>query len=380
MNRIKILHIINSLNIGGAEMMLYKLLATTNDPYFQHNVITLLDKGSIGAKVENLGVTVDELHTNRRRPTPQSFRRLIHLVRTHQPDLIQGWMYHGNLAASVASIYVNPRPPVLWNIRHSLPALSTERPVTRLIILASAFLSQFTNYIIYNANVSAPQHERFGYSRAKRRVIPNGFDIELFKPCLTARSELRNSLGIPSNTVLIGLVGRYHPMKDHNLFLQAAKLLVDQGYQAQFLLIGRDVNHGNEPLSTKISDLGIAQHVHLLGERNDIPKLTAALDIAASSSYYGEGFPNVVGEAMSCGVPCAVTDVGDSSWIVGETGFVVPPREPNALATAWGKMIDLGSAPRMQLGAAARQRITAHFSLSTIVRQYEELYREVLSK
>ena len=377
MSQVKILHIINSLNIGGAEMMLYKFLSSTTDERFQHSVITLLDKGGIGVKLEKLGVIVYELHTKVGKLDLQSYKKLICLVRTIQPDLIQGWMYHGNLAASLAKISINPSPPIFWNVRHSLPRLSTERPLTRLIILASTMLSKFTHNIIYNANVSAPQHERFGYNRSKRRIISNGFDTELFKPSVSAKADLHNNLGVAPNIVLIGLVGRYHPMKDHDNFLQAAKLLIAQGCQAQFVLIGRDINHENVPLTNKIAELGITKYIHLLGERNDIPKLTAALDIATSSSY-GEGFSNVVGEAMSCGVPCVVTDVGDSRWIVGEAGLVVPPRNPAALAAAWREIVHLDSTHRMQLGKAARQRIVNNFSLPAIVRQYEELYAEAL--
>jgi glycosyltransferase involved in cell wall biosynthesis len=169
-------------------------------------------------------------------------------------------------------------------------------------------------------------------------------------------------------------------MKDHTNFLHAAALLLKSYPDVHFVLVGREVHTENKVLKNLIQDLGISQHIHLLGERRDMNRLTAALDIACSASAYGEGFPNVIGEAMSCGVPCAVTDVGDSGWIVGNTGRVVPPRSPEALAHAWKELIVLGSEGREILGKAARARIIECFSLDSVVHQYESLYESALAK
>jgi len=192
------------------------------------------------------------------------------------------------------------------------------------------------------------------------------------------RSSVRAELGLDVGTPLIGLVARYHPMKDHANFLTATSLLAKQDPTAHFLLVGPNVDASNQELSAKIATLGLQERVHLLGERRDIPRINAALDIASTTSCWGEGFPNVIGEAMACGVPCVVTDVGDSALIVGETGRVVPPRDPRALAAAWRDMLQMDRETRGGLGERARARIVTHFSLNEIARRHEKLYTEIV--
>ena len=167
-------------------------------------------------------------------------------------------------------------------------------------------------------------------------------------------------------------------MKDHANFLQAAAQLSNSYPDVQFLLAGHRVDKDNAPLMEWVRRLKLEDKTHFLGRRKDMHRVTAALDIASISSYYGEGFPNVVGEAMACGVPCAVTDVGDSSWVVGETGKVVPPKKPEALATAWKELLEIGLEERKKLGRAARERIEKNFNLPTIISQYENLYEQIL--
>jgi glycosyltransferase involved in cell wall biosynthesis len=216
-----------------------------------------------------------------------------------------------------------------------------------------------------------------GYAADKMVVIPNGFDLDLFRPQKTARLSVRQEFGIPDNTLLIGLVGRYNRQKDYGNFVEAAAMLHRQIPTTHFLLCGDGVNWENNLLAQRIDAAGLRSYSHLLGRRQDIPWLVAALDIACSSSSFGEGFPNVIGEAMACGVPCVVTDVGDSALIVGDTGKVVLPRDPAALASAWRDLIDQGETMRLRLGEAARSRIKKNFDLQSIARRYENLYREM---
>jgi glycosyltransferase involved in cell wall biosynthesis len=182
-------------------------------------------------------------------------------------------------------------------------------------------------------------------------------------------------LNIPEEAILIGLIGRFDPLKDHRCFLKAGEKLLGNKREIFFLLAGRDVDWQNRQLKQFIEKLGISEKVFLLGERQDIPRITTAFDIAACSSV-AEGFPNVIGEAMSCGVPCVVTDVGDSALLVGDSGMVVPPRNHGALCGAWLKMIEMGSEKRRALGGKARKRIEDHFSIQMIVKKYEQLYEE----
>lgn len=375
-NRISIVHIITGLNTGGAEMMLYKILSCTNLSVFNPVVISLMGHGPMSERIQELAIPVYSIDMSRGRPTPAALWRLVRLVRKLQPYLIQGWMYHGNLAALLAAYLMPKRVPVLWNIRQSLYDLNAEKRLTAVIIRLGAWLSSKPQKIIYNSQVSAEQHEIIGYAADKRLIIPNGFDCDKFKPSVSARLWLRQLLGLKKDTLLIGLIGRFHPMKDHVNFIHASARLVARYPEVHFVLAGRDVDKSNIILMKTVHETGLENNVHLLGERTDIAEITAGLDIASSSSW-GEGFPNVIGEAMACGVPCVVTDVGDSSWIVGNTGLVVPPRDPGALSDAWAKLIEMGAERRVNLGQKARQRLIKHFSLPRIVYQYEKVWRNM---
>lgn len=377
-SKIKLALIISDLRTGGAEMMLYKLLSRINRERFEPIVISLRDEGTLGKRIVALDIPVHTINMKPGIPTPTSIWRLIDKVRQLKPDLIQGWMYHANMAATLSTLWLKS-VPVSWNIRHSVYSLKNEKLATAIVIKLLAQISGSPKKILYNSKVSANQHEKLGYQQAKTLVIPNGFDTELFTPSLKARAEVRTELNLPENTLLIGLISRYHPMKDHNNFLQAAAILRKIFPDVYFLLAGREVNWENTALKESIQTLGLKGGIHLLGERQDIPRVTAALDIATSTSSYGEGFANVIGEAMSCGVPCVVTNVGDSAWIVGESGKVVPPSSSQTLAQAWQKLIELGAEGRRTLGQLARERIIHNFSLDSIVNQYEELYESLIN-
>lgn len=378
---VRIVHIITDLDTGGAEMMLYKLLSHMDRKRFEPAVISLMAGGTVRDRIESLGIPVYSLDMKQGIPSISAVWRLRALVRQLRPNLLQGWMYHGNLTAQLASAFQLGQIPVIWNIRQSLYDLRYEKKTTALIIRLGARLSYFPACILYNSQISAQQHESLGYQPRKTHLIANGFDLTKFTSSLAAREQIRSELGLPEKSLLIGLIGRYHPMKDHATFLQAAAALRQHlpSQSVQFLLVGQRVDWENETLVAIARNLNLTNHLHLLGERSDIPNITAALDIATSSSY-AEAFPNTIGEAMCCGVPCTVTAVGDSAKIVGETGKVVPPRDPQALATGWEQLIDLGRKGRESLGQLARDRIQQHFSLNAIATQYADLYRKVLAE
>lgn len=221
-------------------------------------------------------------------------------------------------------------------------------------------------------------HIELGYSANKMVVIPNGFDLSEFKPNPMARQAVRDELGISEGSQLIGLIGRFDPQKDHHNFVKAAAILLSQSPEVHFILCGDGITWENIELTDWIEEAGIRENCHLMGQREDIPLITAALDIATSSSC-SEGFPNVIGEAMACGIPCVVTDVGDSALIVGDTGLVVPPKNPQALAGAWQKLLELGPENKVQKGMSARHRVQENFSLPLIVGRYENLYQEIIA-
>lgn len=321
---IRILHIIPDLSLAGAETKLYKLLMAADRRRFTHSVISLRDGGELKPGIEALGITVSSLGMTQSLAGPASLQRLRVLVRRLNPELIHGWMYHGNLAAQVAARFARNEPKVIWSVHQSLYNFALEKPTTVGVIKLGALLSKRPDRIIYISQTSARQHAAAGFNDRKAMVLYYGFDTDTFAPSAEARRSLRAELNLAPETFLIGLVGRYHPVKDHATFLRACALLHADHPEVKFVLCGKRVDESNSALLQLARELLLSDHVHLLGQRRDVPRVTAALDLAASSSST-EGFPNVIGEAMSSGVPCVATDVSDLATIVGETGRVVPP-------------------------------------------------------
>jgi glycosyltransferase involved in cell wall biosynthesis len=231
-----------------------------------------------------------------------------------------------------------------------------------MVIKALAYLDHNPQHILYNSQISARQHEALGYDATKTVLVPNGFNTESFKPDATARASVRQELGLPTDAILIGRFGRNSAMKDYPTFIEAMKLVP----KAHAIIAGV----GTDELKSFIRH---PSSIIILNERTDLPRLTAALDIACSSSAFGEGFPNVVAEAMCSAVPCVVTDVGDSAWLLQDAGKVVPPNDARALAAALNELIALPSHERHALGERGRQRIMDHFSLPAVVSQFESL-------
>lgn len=373
---IRVCHIITGLYTGGAEMMLYKLLSGLDRRRFEPVVISLIDRGAVGGRIEALGIPVHTLDMPAGRPTAAGLWRLLRLVRRLRPDLLQGWMYHGNLAASLAGCI--GRVPVTWGIHYSLYDFAAERRATRAIIRLSRALSRQPAATVYVSRISAEQHAAFGFRDRRRRIIPNGFDGESFRPDTQARRSFRAEVGADERTVLIGLIARFHPMKDHGNLLRAASLLGEGRSEVRLVLAGPGIDTGNAALIGMIESHGLSGRVHLLGERGDVARIMAGLDVLCMSSAHGEAFPMAVGEAMASGLPCVVTDVGDAAWLVGGTGRVVPPGDAEALADALRAMIEAGPDGRRALGLAARARVLEHFSLAAAAAAYQDLYEALL--
>jgi glycosyltransferase involved in cell wall biosynthesis len=337
----------------------------------------MVDGGTIGPLIEELGIPVYSLHMRRSgTPSLQNIINFKKIVKKIQPHLIQGWMYHGNLAASCAS-FICGRPPVIWNIRQSLLSFSNEKKSTALIIKLGGLMAKLPEAIIFNAVESSRQHIKIGYPAAKSIVIPNGFDTDLFSPDPYAAALFRSELNLPENTKIIGMIARYHPMKDYKNFLHAASLVCKQNNDVRFVIAGKDIDGNNSKLQNMIHSFGLDDKVSLLGERNDAPRIFAGLDIAVLSSAWGEAFPNVLGEAMSCEVPCVATDIGDSARVIGDTGVIVPARNSNDLAEGLFSLVNMSDEQRRDLGCRARQRIIDNFSIASIVNQYELLYHRI---
>lgn len=369
---ITVLHLITALNTGGAETMLYQLVSRSDRTRFRHVVVSMMDRGTLGARIEALGIPLHTLEMRRGALSVWALLQFVAILRRVQPDLLQTWLYHADLLGLVGGMI--GRVPVIWNIRSTYHQ-GLHSIVTRLC----AVLSRFTAAVIANSESGRDVHGQFGYRPGRWRIIPNGFDTARFTPDADARLAVRAELGLPADATLIGLVANYHPLKDHRTFLGAAALLREHDARPHFVLVGRGVAESNDVLRRAIDAGGLRGAISLLEERRDVPRLVAALDIASLTST-SEGFPNVVGEAMACGVPCAVTDAGAAAHIVGDAGRVVAPRNPAALAAAWADLLSLSPECRERLRERARARIQSLFALDRIVGQYEALYTEIAQR
>ncbi|MBN1428635.1 MAG: glycosyltransferase [Anaerolineae bacterium] len=371
-DQFKITHLITDLDTGGAEMMLARLVTHMDSKQFTNTVISLTDLGTLGEQIAALGVPVFALGMRPGVPDPRGLARLANLLRREKPDILQTWLYHADLLGTIASRLTHV-PVLYWNIRCSDMDMRRYSKLSLLVLRILARLSRWPNGVIVNSLAGKQLHESLGYRPRRWEIIPNGFDLERFHPDPATRQSVREELSIPLNMLLIGLAARYDPMKDHRTFLAAAGQISRERHDVHFILAGRGV----EQLSGVVDDLGLDEHVHLLGERADIPRILAALDIFSLSSAFGEGFPNVIGEAMACGVPCVVTDVGDAASIVGDAGRVVPPGDPIRLADAWRQLLAMPEPERQALGQSARRRVEALFSIQSVARRYESLYRAI---
>ncbi|HEX7044413.1 MAG TPA: glycosyltransferase [Burkholderiales bacterium] len=372
----KILHIVTGLSVGGAEAMLARLVERLRDEFTQE-VIALGGAGPIGDRIAALGVPVGTMDLSSRAPNPLALAKLAGAVRRFAPDVVQTWMYHADLLGGLAARLAGVRA-VAWNIRNGDVSHSETPWRTRAVMRGCALLSRrVPSCIVSCSHRAVALHVARGYDRRRFVVIPNGFDLDRFRPDESARRSVRQELGIPQDAPIIGLVARADPQKNHPLFVAAAGELHQRRPDVHFLLIGRGVNRENAALLRRVGQTGIRRVTRMLGERHDVPRLTAALDISTVCAGRGEAFPNVLGEAMACGVPCVATDVGDAALIVGDGGRVVPPNDAAAVARAWDELLSLSAGQRRALGQRARGRIRERFELNAIARRYAQLYREL---
>lgn len=371
----KIVHIISGLNIGGAELMMCKLLKELNNN--EQYVINLNKEGVLGQDVRASNTQLINLNINQKLPNPIKLLTLIKCLKKIKPDVIQTWMVHSDLLGGIAGKIINV--PVIWNIRHTKINANNKKYRTSIFINICALLSKFIpKVIISNSESGKLYHIAKGYSCEKIKVIPNGFDVEKFKPDNIFREKIRNELGVSFDVTLIGLIGRFDELKDHDNYIKAASIISLESENVKFLMCGHNINEGNKSLMMSIINTGRREKFILLNERNDIPELMNSLDILVSSSK-SEGFPNTVGEAMACGIPCIVTDVGDSAYLLGKSGCVVPSENPELLAQGCIEFINMSHENKNEIKVYARERILSYFDMKKIALKYYDIYKHVVN-
>jgi glycosyltransferase involved in cell wall biosynthesis len=366
------IHVVPGLRRAGAETMLLNLLQRANREPFRHEVVVLGPAASMLADFETAGVPVHQMNMRRGFPTPAGILRFISCLRRLRPRLVQGWMYQANVAVSAAAPFLPSSVAFLWNVRRCLDDLHLQSVSLRLAFRASRMLSHRPSAVIFNSQRAMRQHLQRGFCEQNAFYIPNGFHLAKHG---SGRLSPRAVLGLPDNAFLFGMIGRFHPTKNHRLFLSAAKSMADA--RTFFVLAGEGIDRANRELATMIDSLGLRDRCLLLGELTNAADVMSGLDALVLSSL-SEGFPNVVGEAMSCGVPCIVTDVGDAAELVGQTGLIVPSNDLPSLTAALDQMRHMDVEQRRQLGQSARNRIEERYSIDVVARSYESLYERLL--
>jgi len=372
--REKVLHIITGLNDGGAEGVLTRLCLHSKQ--VEHAVISLMSAGKYGPILTEAGVTVHCLSMRPGRPSVFKFFKLIRLIKTEQPDVVQTWMYHADLLGGIAARLSGVKR-VFWGIRHSTLEKGKSTPLTLWVARLCALLSKWVpEKIVCCANKALTVHEDIGYDASKLLVIPNGYDLLRFKKDAVKGAKLRSELGFSAGEFVIGKVGRFDPQKDHFNFLQALVLATEQ-VGVRCLLVGKGLSTDNDALMARITALGLEDRVVLAGQRADIPAVMNALDLHVLSSAFGEGFPNVLAEAMACGTPCISTNVGDAMEILGDASLCCPAQNSPALAELIIKMAKEWQQDPTAWQArqvVSEQRIVARFSIENMVDAYENCW------
>lgn len=384
--RKKLIHVISGLSTGGAEMMLYKLLSRSDQ--YDESVLCLGNnlETDIARKILALGVKIYPFRFSKNlldirtiSSNISSLMKLKKTVRSIKPDVIHSWMYHGNVA-SILIRHWAPQAKLIWNVRCSLHDINRETFSIKASIKICRLFSNKPDVIVYNSKTSASQHKYFGFSSNRSLVLPNGFDCELFLPNTRLREKARKQYQLDNETLVIGVVARYHAMKGHRVCLEAVKIIREKGVNFRLFLIGAGLDKENEKLVELISQYQLEEQVTLLGEQSQIENFTRMFDVLISSSIWGEAFSNSIGEAMASAVPCVVTDVGDSAWIVGDTGIIVPPGDAGALAEGIIKLTSLPADARERLGIKARGRVVSQYSLQKVAQLYNDLYNKLTEK
>lgn len=368
---IKVAHISTSLETGGAEVQLVRLLEKFDRNKVELILISLHDETYLAEKVRNeLKIPVHSLQLKK---NPFNLRKAYEILKEFNPDVIHGTMYEGGVVGTLFKKFLPKKPPVIWTVHEGLEHYKTEPLRKQLQLRLWSLISNRPECMMYVSHLNCEQHLDWGFKNRKAMVVTNGVDTKRFQPNLKARKKIRAELGIPENSFVIGITARFHPVKNHAGFLKAAAILNRTHPDVHYVMVGTNIDENNEVLKRIIVESNMQNTVHMLGNREDIPDIVNAYDVAALTSF-GEAFPLTLGEAMASGVPCVATDVGDNRFIIEDTGRIVPPNDDHSLAQAWQELVEMDKAEFKKLGEAALQRTLNNFTLEEQVQKHHDLY------
>lgn len=359
-----IIHITTSLHNGGAEAALFRLVCN-DDSDDRHIVISMREEGVYSSKLSDKGITVHHLDMGSGKITIKGLFLLARLLRQYRPTAIQTWMYHANFVGGIIARLCGARK-IFWGIHHATFDPERNKKSTLFVIRLCRYVSRIIPYrIIYCSQKSSELHNESGFCHAKTLIIPNGYELDKFKP-LTKHSPAEN-------TITLGMVARFDPLKDHDNLLRALASLKNQKIDFVCRLIGQGMDTENTEMLSLINRYDLAGNVEMLGEQEDIPSIMNQLDIHILSSS-AEAFPNVIAEAMACGTPCVATDVGDTATIIGAHGWVVNARDSGALAAATLEAIRMKREAPQQWSERqdhCRAHIVKHFTIERMISNYK---------
>lgn len=369
--------LIRSLGYGGAERQLVALAKGLHEKGHRVTVAVFYPGGPLQADLEPNGVNVINLNKCGRWDVFPFLPRLIALIRREKPELLYSFLSGSNIVSILIKVFW-PRGLLVWGILASNMDWSRYDWFARMVSRLEKLLSGLAHLIIVNSQAGRDYSAAQGFPADKMVVILTGIDTERFRPDSAAGGALRKAWGIEGNESLVGIVGRFDPMKDHPTFLKAAVLMARQCQKVRFVCVGEGPDGYVQELRDMASRLGLMDLIHWSGPSNDMPAVHNAIDLLTSTSAFGEGFPNVIGEAMACGTPCVVTDVGDSARIVGDAGIVVRPVDPEAICGAWMNLLGMADSQLGALGKKARLRVQRKFSVTRMVTETESYLLKLL--
>ena len=372
---LRLLFVTSGLTRGGAEGFLVRLVVRLTARGHVCGVASLGSEGPLAEPLVAAGIEVEQLGAGLVLPS----LRLARFARRFRPDVVQGWMYRGNLAALLAASLIRKKPPLVWSVRQGLNDIASSPWLTRISVSTGARFSRRPFAIVFNATSAERQHHDFGFAPARSRVIPNGIDVAATSRDPETRAGVRARLDLPESSFVVVLIARWHPVKNHRGFARAAGRFARRRPEARFLMAGAGIDAGNETLASWLHEEGIEDRVVLLGERSDVPDLFAAADIATLASH-GEALPNALLEAMAAGCPCVAPDVGDIAELIEKTGIVVRADDAEALAAGWETLAAMPSTQLRTLGDRARARAAGDYGLDRAVSAFEALYLEAAGR
>lgn len=369
----RVVHVISTADTGGAEVMLAGLVGAHRGLGLESHIVVLGNQGPMSERYASVAASVAYLGINRgSTPSVRQCVRLWGVVRRVRPHALHGWMPHGMFAAWVARLACPGRCALVWGVHQTLYSLQEERPLTSTLVRVLARLSPRADSIAYVSHVSREQHEALGFDRQRGVLVDNSVDTARYSPNESARAEQRRLLGVPEQGVVVGYIGRNHPQKDIETLLGALDRVLTAMPNAHAVVVGSGLDE--KGIGPPIPG-ALAARFRLLGRRDDVDQVIHAFDVLVLSSAYGEAAPTVVLEAMACGIPSVVTDVGDSARLVGELGAVVPSRDSSALAEAVTRVMEVPEALRRMRSAELREIATRRYSMEGMARSYAALYR-----